>query len=173
MENDVPKRGVSTEFKFGVNKTATTMLQLSNHSKKEQPAAKYAFPTEDDDQDDSLNIQAKQPAYGASSTATYSASKYETASKHPPPPPAGPSVLDKFGNLRKHISTHLNIWNNIRKTYQQGTSVVLSKLLMQRKNHQSHQHFDHVRIVELTAAVRVSYYEIGTVCQFECETTWL
>lgn len=69
------------------------------YRKKEQPAAKYAFPNEDDDQEDSLNIQAKQTAYGAtSSSLSYSASKYETAKQATPhPPPAGPSVLDKFG----------------------------------------------------------------------------
>lgn len=78
------------------------MIMILYRSKKEQPAAKYAFPTEDDDQEDSLNIQAKQPAYGGASSASYSASKYETA-KHVPshPPPAGPSVLDKFGNFKK------------------------------------------------------------------------
>lgn len=73
------------------------------YSKKEQPAAKYAFPNEDDDQEDTLNIQAKQPAYGATSSShqsvsSYAASKYETTKQVPPhPPPAGPSVLDKFG----------------------------------------------------------------------------
>lgn len=72
------------------------------YSKKEQPAAKYAFPNEDDDQEDTLNIQAKQPAYGATSSAhqsvSYPPSKYETIKQVPPhPPPAGPSVLDKFG----------------------------------------------------------------------------
>lgn len=74
------------------------------YSKKEQPAAKYAFPNEDDEQEDTLNIQAKQPSYAAASSShkssSYTASKYETSTAKPVPvhpPPAGPSVLDKFG----------------------------------------------------------------------------
>lgn len=78
------------------------MSHLFEYSKKEQPAAKYAFPNEDDEQEDTLNIQAKQPAYGTTSSshqsASYSASKYDTTKQAPShPPPAGPSVLDKFG----------------------------------------------------------------------------
>lgn len=109
MENDVPQRRVSPmlfcKMKSAAAKQNEYLLcsvSISMHRKKEQPAAKYAFPNEDDDQEDSLNIQTKRAAYGATSSAhaslAYSASKYETAKPVAPhPPPAGPSVLDKFG----------------------------------------------------------------------------
>lgn len=108
MENDVPQRRVSPML-FLLCKIKSTarificFVPLLLHRKKEQPAAKYAFPNEDDDQEDPLNIQAKQSAYGATSSShqslSYSASKYETAKQvaQHPPPPVGPSVLDKFG----------------------------------------------------------------------------
>lgn len=52
-----------------------------------------------------MNIP-KQTAYGASSshpTVSYPTSKYEASKQMqlPPHPPAGPSVLDKFGNFRR------------------------------------------------------------------------
>lgn len=74
------------------------------NSKKESAVSKYAFPNEDDDQEDAMNIP-KQSQYGASSssshqTVSYPTSKYESSKQQMPshPPPPGPSVLDKFGN---------------------------------------------------------------------------
>lgn len=81
------------------------------NSKKEQSVSKYAFPNEDDDQDDPLNIP-KQSHYGASTShppIAYPSSKYEAPKQmasHPPPP--GPSVLDKFGNLTHSINDSLS-----------------------------------------------------------------
>lgn len=69
--------------------------------------SKYAFPNEDDEQDDSMNIP-KQTPYGAPSSshasASYQNSKYESSKPMPVPshpPPTGPPVLDKFGSFRR------------------------------------------------------------------------
>lgn len=87
-------------------KKYTNWIFLSFYSsKKEAQVSKYAFPTEEEDQDDSLNI-SKQSSYGASSSShlpvsyptKYEATKQLQMAQHPP---AGPSVLDKFGNFRR------------------------------------------------------------------------
>lgn len=72
------------------------MQMFTKESKKDSSISKYAFPNEDDEQDEPLNIP-KQSSYGAPPVSY--PSKYETQKQlqMPQHPPAGPSVLDKFG----------------------------------------------------------------------------
>lgn len=106
MEDDVPQRKVNY-IKFSITFIPKNIIKyFSFDSKKEAPVSKYAFPNEDEEQEDSMNIP-KQNQYGASSShasASYQTSKYESSKQiqlpsHPPP--TGPPVLDKFGNFRR------------------------------------------------------------------------
>lgn len=85
-------------------------MMFPKESKKDAPAPKYAFPTEDDEQDDTAHDS--KPSYASTSSmppisyphpppSKYE--KYESAKVQPllSHPPVGPSILDKFGNFRR------------------------------------------------------------------------
>lgn len=72
-------------------------MMFPKENKKDVPASRYAFPNEDDDQ------EVREPKTSAYASTSYQSTKYENAKSQPMPPlpPAGPPILDKFGNFRR------------------------------------------------------------------------
>lgn len=76
-------------------------MMFPKENKKDVPPSRYAFPTEDDDQE--VREQVREPKASAYASTSYQSTKYESAKIQPMPPlpSSGPPILDKFGNFRR------------------------------------------------------------------------